>query len=296
MRRRLLARTLTAALAGTLAAAVLATAGQAAPDEATRTAAAIARATAGMTQPVDGAGIPTQADQPVTITGAAGTIGIGLPASATAGTAVRTGTGTVVYPDARSAVNVAVQTLPDGGARALVAITDASAPREYRFPMTLPAGAGMVPAPDGGVDILAGDMLVGRIDAPWATDTTGRTLPTRYRVQGTTLVQDVDHRGATYPVVADPSVSTSWWGITLHLSQPETALLIDALNGGAGTTGIIAALSKGTFAKTIPGPLFYTIVAGSAAIGGVVLSRCSRGSGVDMRYTWNGIFVGCSRR
>lgn len=49
---------------------------------------------------------------------------------------------------------------------------------------------------------------LGRIAAPWARDATGRAVPTRYEIRGSTLVQVVEHRGGnvSYPVVADPSV------------------------------------------------------------------------------------------
>jgi hypothetical protein len=52
---------------------------------------------------------------------------------------------------------------------------------------------------------------LGVIAAPWARDANGRAIPTRYEIQGTTLVQVVDHRrpGVVYPVVADPNLF-SW--------------------------------------------------------------------------------------
>lgn len=47
----------------------------------------------------------------------------------------------------------------------------------------------------------------GFISMPWAIDSDGKEVPTSYSVEGTTLVQTVDHEGASYPVLADPS----WW-------------------------------------------------------------------------------------
>ncbi len=48
-----------------------------------------------------------------------------------------------------------------------------------------------------------GDEVAG-ILAPWAIDAEANVVPTRYTLDGTTLVQTVDHQGAIYPVVADP--------------------------------------------------------------------------------------------
>lgn len=47
-------------------------------------------------------------------------------------------------------------------------------------------------------------------DAAWAKDANGRPVPTRYRIEGSTLVQVVDFTpGTAFPVVADPG----WWKV-----------------------------------------------------------------------------------
>ncbi|WP_206446289.1 hypothetical protein [Agrococcus sp. KRD186] len=50
---------------------------------------------------------------------------------------------------------------------------------------------------------------IGAVEAPWAFDATGRTVPTRYVVDGLSLVQVVDHASGdfTYPLIADPTWS-----------------------------------------------------------------------------------------
>ena len=48
------------------------------------------------------------------------------------------------------------------------------------------------------------------LEAPWAVDATGQVLPTRYEIQGDTLVQHVDTEGAVFPVAADPSFGLGW--------------------------------------------------------------------------------------
>ena len=49
----------------------------------------------------------------------------------------------------------------------------------------------------------AGNETAG-IATPWALDAHGVAIPTSYTLDGTTLVQTIEHAGAAYPVVADP--------------------------------------------------------------------------------------------
>ncbi|MEX0848248.1 MAG: hypothetical protein WD023_10765 [Ilumatobacteraceae bacterium] len=132
-------------------------------------------------------------------------IEIGLPGAANADDGVRQGSGQVVYADALPDVAVAAQPTPDGGMRALVVIDGAQAPTEFRFPMTLPDDAVLVPAQDGGAAVVSAEgRVIMSIAAPWAYDSNGASVRTSYRIDGTTLIQSVKHYGATYPVVADP--------------------------------------------------------------------------------------------
>jgi hypothetical protein len=73
---------------------------------------------------------------------------------------------------------------------------------EAQEPEAQEAGAGA----DGAVFIVGGDgKVIGGFGVPWAKDSAGREVPTRYEVRGSELVQVVDHHeGLAYPVVADP--------------------------------------------------------------------------------------------
>jgi hypothetical protein len=157
--------------------------------------------------------IPSTAAEQVRIETSAGELGIGLPQSDALGTAQRPSAGTLIY--AGKDVDSAVQALDDGGARALVIIKNADAPREYRFPLTLPAGATAEQvdyATENGTETFvavtgADGTLLAAFDTPWATDARGADVPTFYRLEGTTLVQQVDFgAGSAFPIVADPSV------------------------------------------------------------------------------------------
>lgn len=139
-------------------------------------------------------------------------VALDLPEEVDAGAAVIARDGTVVYPSEDS-TDVAVQTT-DEGVRVHTILRDPSAPTEYTYALE-----GVLPElnADGSVSltIAAEDegegaiLVVGAIAAPWAVDANGNVVPTRYRVDGATLVQEVDHLAGnyTYPIVADPSVS-----------------------------------------------------------------------------------------
>ncbi|MDQ8702622.1 DUF2599 domain-containing protein [Streptomyces sp. LHD-70] len=82
----------------------------------------------------------------------------------------------------------------------------------------MPEGASLDEWEDGSVAITgAKGEFLGGFNAPWAKTAQGRAVPTRYEVEGNTLVQEVDHRAlpeSAYPVVADP-----WLGRDL-MHQP----------------------------------------------------------------------------
>ncbi|WP_419931116.1 hypothetical protein [Candidatus Poriferisodalis sp.] len=89
---------------------------------------------------------------------------------------------------------------------ALVVIDNHEAPAEYRFENAVPDGHTAKAHPDGSVSFVDIDGTEsGGIAAPWALDANGEEVPTRYILDGTTLIQIVDHEGAAYPVVADPA-------------------------------------------------------------------------------------------
>jgi hypothetical protein len=161
-----------------------------------------------------------------------GTLGLGLPVTDNV-PGVVAGSGTVVYPDAGAATDVAVQATNTGAVRALVTLKDRTASTTQRFDLDLPDGAELVPDGEGGFQIVQGGggedggRAIGAIDAPWAKDARGESVPTYYTLDGDTLVQTVKTDDSTaFPVVADPRISMGWgvyismWGRELKIIAP----------------------------------------------------------------------------
>ena len=165
-------------------------------------------------------------------------VSVGLPGATAADSGRTASDGTVVYTHAARSASVAAQALPDGGAQLLVAIDGADAPSEYAFPVTLPAGVQLRTSGDGGYFAKFPGGKVLTIAAPWARDAAGKTVPTAYRLEGQTLIQTVAHAGFAYPVVADPTVSYSWWNMTIYFNKADTITMAT----GVGGVALIAAL------------------------------------------------------
>jgi len=262
---------------------------------------AVVGATAGLEQPKSAAAsanveVPKDPDAPLVITSGPAKITIGLPVSDDAGNAVATSTGTVVYPDASSNANVAVQTLGPSELRALVAIKSSEAPQEYRFPMTLPDGARLAPAPDGSgaVEIVAdtpdGSVVLGNVAAPWAKDAKGAAVTTTYRIEGNSLVQTVSHgSGTAYPVIADPKVS---FGLRIYVRYSRAEVKDFKAKGAfVGITAMV-----GAACGKIPVTWLMATCAGAiAVVGGSVLDTFSKGASLDrcveLQFNYQGILL-----
>ncbi|MCE4941899.1 hypothetical protein ACJ6WD_15570 [Streptomyces sp. VTCC 41912] len=179
------------------------------PSPAERTAAVIEKAT-GTTDiapaPAPGTTIPHRSTGDAKATTATGdAISIALPGTKSV-TGAKAGKNTTVYPGAAQATDLAVQPTTDGGIRALAVLKDATAPREQRYDIGLPAGARLVKLDNGAVAAIdKNGTFLGGFATPWAKDAHGNPVPTSYRVDGNTLVQAVQIAGSTaFPVVADP--------------------------------------------------------------------------------------------
>lgn len=95
----------------------------------------------------------------------------------------------------------------DGSVQVTSVIESPSAPLDYSYEVTAGPGSSLELLEDGSVFIRDGaGEYAGAIAAPWAKDSVGAAVPTRYEVSGDVLTQIVEHNAADviYPVVADP--------------------------------------------------------------------------------------------
>ncbi|WP_423183890.1 hypothetical protein [Arthrobacter sp. NyZ413] len=91
---------------------------------------------------------------------------------------------------------------------------------------------------NGSVAVYSNDgTLVNVILPPWAVDATGKDLPTSYSVNGNILQQDINLRGAAFPVVADPRTACDAWFCTVEFNKSETKTIAD---NGWQATGVVS--------------------------------------------------------
>jgi hypothetical protein len=185
-------------------------------------------------QPVAGVDLPDVASDGVGV----GDLTMGLPAE---GVGVDTPNGTVFDGAAQDTAVVTQAT--DDGARALVYIADAHAPQRYRFPID--GARSLLVTADGGVAVINADPS--RSDAeiapPWAVDANGTPVPTHYEIDGSTLIQVVEHRSRDYAygITADPH----WGWVHIHRvwTHAQAVSWYRTLRAATKANAIVAALA-----------------------------------------------------
>ena len=219
--------------------------------------------------------LPADPAEPLVLDGSGGEISVELPVAQGADDGVVDPSGAVVYESETAPVSFAAQATTDGGMQVLVVIDGPDAPTEYRFDMAVPTGAALHATPDGGAEVVGDDGRIVTAVAPaWALDAKGQSVPTQYRIDGTTLIQVIDHHGATYPVVGDPRFGFGW-SIYVRLSPFEQKTIIEAgIAGGAVTLGALVCTPS-----VVGGPGAIALCLGAITAAAVVIWRA-----VDRHY------------
>ena len=128
---------------------------------------------------------------------------------------------------------------------------------------------------DGSINIVSNQnngprVTYGTIDKPWAVDAEGKKLPTSYSIDGNKIIQKINTRGASYPIVADPKV-TWGWGMYINMKGEE----MNALGGVAGVAlsiiGVGGCAAVGV-TKKIPN-LAKVIIGTLCSLGGADLAK-----------------------
>ncbi|VZH84734.1 hypothetical protein [Corynebacterium rouxii] len=153
----------------------------------------------------------------------------------------------------------------ENGMQTLIHIENSEAPTEYRFPLSLPQGAEVIPFSEGSEDamgVFLNGSLIATIAAPWAIDANGAPLQTSLHIENGTLVQIVEHNSDTaFPVTADPQIDWGWEKTTIKLNKKETQA-----TGAAGGAGAIAAFPWMTVLDAT-GPVGLAVLAAAGKLG-----------------------------
>lgn len=228
-------------------------------------------------------------------------ISIGLPEEVVTGAAQTADDGSIIFEGVDPSTDVVVQVLDDG-TRIATVIGDAGAPTRYTY--ALDPGTVAHLEEDGSVSLtqeatltlpdtgetVTGPAMVGSIAAPWAVDAEGRPVPTHYEVNGSTVIQVVDHTtaGVTYPVVADPQFSRSWANSYIWFNRAETKTIAGGGWGAATITGLCTAAGgpgAGAACLLVTGSLVYTAgVAENSSPKRCVAVRFT--DAIVVRYAW----------
>ena len=139
-------------------------------------------------------------------------ISLGLPFSDASTQSSITNTGVALYDNKNGSSTVVVPRQGNSLA-ALIVIDSETSPSSYEFDIQLAKGGHLEMQESGAVVALNGDSTLQAVVAPpWAKDSDGKDVPTRYSIDGTTLTQivDLDSSAINFPVVADP-----WLGVDL---------------------------------------------------------------------------------
>ena len=150
--------------------------------------------------------VPVSANDGVSLSAGDFTLDISIPYADEASPSQVLADGTVTYPSTGASANAVIPT--EGGVQLLTVIQDQSASEDYSYDLSIPKGTHLKSSPDGGAQIVDSEGTVKAYFEPaWATDAVGKSVPTRYVIDGNTLTQVVDHKNfedVAYPVVADP--------------------------------------------------------------------------------------------
>lgn len=126
------------------------------------------------------------------------------------------------------------------GFSVIARLDEAGGPVEFKN--LIKPGQRLEPANDGGLVVLEGDNIVANIEEPWAVDANGRSLPTTYETDGSTIIQTIDTKGATFPVMADPTIKTGYHVVPVFYIQytwSETWFVKNHLADGVTGAGLL---------------------------------------------------------
>jgi len=176
--------------------------------------------------------LPSGPASDVEISTAVGDFAIGLPLTSSSREAEAHGA--LVGIDNQNGTHALASVTGDGDVRMGVLISSATAPTEYHYPITAPGGVRLEQV-NGWILIRnAEGEFLSYIEPAWAIDANGDPVPTRYELRGDSIVQVVDHQGAAYPVVADPTSSRFFEKVIIDTKADSRGTIVRVYAKGGG--------------------------------------------------------------
>ncbi|HEY1134092.1 MAG TPA: hypothetical protein VGE77_05905 [Nocardioides sp.] len=134
-----------------------------------------------------------------------------------------------------------------GGVQLVVDIDAGESPEVFDFDVDLPDGFAPELTEDGAVVLRdATGAELAYVEQPWAYDAAGAPVPTRFEVDGATIAQVVEHRGAgfAYPITADPKIKGCNWqtATCVTFSKSETRRIASQTTNAAGVGALCGLL------------------------------------------------------
>lgn len=153
---------------------------------------------------------------------------------------------TVDVPDTNVDFIVA-DALDDSSFAVFLVVNSVESATEFRFNNAVPDNHFVVTQEDGSVNFIdKDDNIVSGITTPWAFDANGVEVPTSFTLDGTTLVQTIEHHGFDYPIIADPN----WWKVIKGAAATSVGAIAIGMTYSACAGTVIACLSLGVTPST----------------------------------------------
>lgn len=108
-----------------------------------------------------------------------------------------------------------------------------------KFKVTIPDGYKAEINTDGSIQLRStqANIVIPFIKAPWAIDSKGKSLETNYVMADNVITQNVNTKGAIYPVVADPSIQWTPFPVIAMYGAQATAIARIVATSGVVTVG-----------------------------------------------------------
>ncbi len=238
--------------------------------------------------------LPASADGQIRLEGG---VGVSIP-SEDAHEAVQLGEMNLFYPETEPSTDTLAAAL-SSGVELLEQIRSAESPEEFRFELSLPAGAVLRSRSDGGAEVVSssGDVLK-EVPPPTAVDAQGKQVAVTMSVEGDALVVAVPHRSleVAYPILLDPSVwdapsfGSGEWGTSSYGGPYDLWNETSALHVASRGWQVYEPYTYGQFVYAAPGSTAFIETAEFSHISFFTNENGTNGCGASEPHGFVGIY------